>query len=108
MAFLWKREEDENELTYDARAVIHGVAHGKSEAEAAAEAGIEAEDLRRWKRDPVFRRALRRARREGPRETHFWAWNDPDETPPSPFPPPGASDAQVDAEVRQKSWRRLR
>jgi hypothetical protein len=110
VAFLRKSEEDANELSSAARAVVERVAHGMSEEAAAAEVGVEEEeeDLRRWKRESVFRAAIRRARREGPSEVHFYAWNDVDETPPSPFPPPGASDAQVDAEVRQESWRRLR
>jgi hypothetical protein len=108
VAFLFKREAEDNALSYDAKALVWRVAAGMSEAAAAAEVGIEEEDLRRWRRKPAFREAIRRARREGPSEPHFTNLNDIDAPPPSPFPPPGASDAQVDAEVKRKSWRRLR
>jgi hypothetical protein len=108
VAFLFKKEEDDHALSSSARAVVQRVAHGMSEAAAAAEVGVEAEDLHRWKREPAFRSAVRRARREGPSETRFYPWNDHDDGPSSPFPPPGASNAQVDAEVARKSWRRLR
>lgn len=103
MAFLYKREQDENELTYEVRAFLSAIGGGKSEAEAAAHACIDEEDLRRWKRDPVFRAAVKQARRKGPREAHMYFMNDPAPSS-SPFPAPGTSDARVDAE----GWRRLR
>jgi hypothetical protein len=108
VAFLRKSEQDANELSYSARAVVERIAAGMSDAAAAAEVGVEEEDLHRWKREPLFRSAIRRARREGPRETYFYDLNNLGGPPPSPFPAPGTSDAEVDAEVRRKSWRRWR
>ena len=41
---------------------------GLGVAEAAAQAEVVGDDLVKWKRDPTFRAALRKAKREGPRE----------------------------------------
>jgi hypothetical protein len=77
MAFLYRREAEANEadLSFEAREVLHAVGHGKTEAQAAAEAGIGLEELRAWKRDPAFRAAIKRARREGPREAQLWTFD---------------------------------
>lgn len=72
MAFLYRREADENELSYQAQNVLERVRHGLSEAEAAESANVEVDELRRWKRTPGFRAALNRARREGPTAPRVW------------------------------------
>src|SRR5271165_5076683 len=100
MAFLWKREQDENELSWAARRVLEGVRRGLSDDQAAAEANIDEDELRAWKRDPHFRSAIRRARREGPREVHLWFFDGPDT---DGIPPPSASTR----EIERRGWRRL-
>ena len=80
MAFLLKREVDDNQWSYEVQAFLNAIANGKSEAQAAADACIELEDLRGWKRKPEFRSAIKRARREGPRTPHFYGGNDPTAT----------------------------
>ena len=104
MAFLYERERDANELTAEVRAYLYAIGDGKSESEAAALACIDLEDLRRWKRDPVFRSAVKRAKREGPRTPHVWAG--PISSPGAP--PPGTPEAQIEREgwaAWHRSWR---
>jgi len=102
MAYLFKREEDEREFSYPARAVLAAVARGLSEPEAAGEAGIDVAEVRQWKRDPAFRAALRRAKREGPHEPKCIDLRNylGGESPPA-LPPPGTPQAQVEEE----GWR---
>ncbi len=76
MAFLLKREVDDNQWSYEVQAFLNAIANGKSEAQAAADTCIEPEDLRRFKRDAAFRGAMKRARREGPRTPHFYGGDD--------------------------------
>ena len=76
MKFFTKREAEENELTGDAQAFLNRIGHGKTEAEAAAELGVEEEELRLWRRKPVFRAEVKRAKREGPREPKLWVFDD--------------------------------
>lgn len=67
MAFLYQKEKDDGELSYEARMLCEAVRDGKSEADAAMQAGVSEAELRMWRRDVVFRAALQRARDEGPR-----------------------------------------
>jgi len=60
VSFLYKREDDENELSIPARRVLSGVRRGLSPEDAAAEAGVTPEELRGWLRQPHYRAALRR------------------------------------------------
>lgn len=85
MAYLYKKEQDENEWSYEVRAFLFAIGDGKSEAQAAAEACIDVEDLRGWKRKPEFRAAIKRARREGPREPHIWVFSDDEPGKPPPW-----------------------
>jgi hypothetical protein len=64
---LFRREVDDNELVYAARQVVEAVRSGLSEDDAARQAGVDEETLRGWRRDSVFRHAVRRAKALGPR-----------------------------------------
>jgi hypothetical protein len=96
MSFLGlrKAEVEEGDWVWPARAVVDGVRNGQSEREARERAGASEEELRRWKRDPAYRTALRRARR-GEGVPRFWSMDelvpdDPAHAPPPPdaFAPP--------------------
>jgi hypothetical protein len=66
MSFLFRKQEDDHQLSRAAERLIAGVRQGLSEAEAAAQAEVSVEEHRQWQRDRVFRAALRKARRAGP------------------------------------------
>ena len=98
MSFLFKREREEGELDWDARSFLAAVSDGLGETEAAEQAGVDVEELRAWKRNSVFRAALRRAKTEGPGLTargicSLEAFSD---DPPSPGTP--------DLQIGQAGW----
>lgn len=101
---LFKREVDETELVWPARSMLNGVRGGLTEEAAAKAAEVDEAELRRWRRDPIFRAALGRARREPAREAQCINLRDY-LAPPDPLgaPPPGASDFEIEA----AGWRRV-
>jgi hypothetical protein len=70
-----KREVDLGDPIPEVRSFLGEVRLGQSESEAAEAAGVDEETLRRWKRDPAFREALRKAKTDGPPQV-FWNLSD--------------------------------
>jgi hypothetical protein len=68
---LFKREVDLSELIPEAHALLGEVNCGESEQEARRAVGASEEELRRWKRHPAFREALRKAKTE-PHQPKVW------------------------------------
>ena len=90
MRFLYKKEREDKEFDWAARAILDGVSEGLSESKAAARAGVSAEELRTWRRDAHFRAAVKRARTEDRVPKVWWFPNEP-EDPGHAIPPPSSS-----------------
>jgi transposase-like protein len=71
MAFLFKKEEEDAVLTYQARDVAEGIARGESAAAVCARLSVDPDQLREWRRNKHFRAHVRRSRR-GPVRPHIF------------------------------------
>lgn len=92
MAFLFRKEEDDAQLSYAAQSLLDRVRNGMSVSQAAAAGNIDDATLRQWQRNPAFRAAIHRNKNLPPYDPARWLNMD---TPPDgPVAPEALSPAQ--------------
>jgi len=95
-----KKEEEDNLPSRKAKRFLHKISRGASELQAAAAVGMDEDELRRLRRLPTFRAAVKRAR-QNPRTPRLIAMADL--LDPNVPPPPRAGEDYIE----QQGWVRF-